>query len=428
MTTPLPDALELRVATRDDDEFWRQLDALLVQSFEPEAYRSAEIIRPTSARDPQASPVFYPVFAGLWDGDDLLGFITVEFMPRSRVLYLWYMAVAPSRRSGGLGSRLLAWADRMAEEVASESRVPVRGIVAEVETPSWTSGPDDDDVRRLAFYARHGYGPVPVTEIAPPFGTEATEPEWYQLMLKPVGSMADLEASEFARDALTDIFLNSRLNGRNDKAAECLSASLATRGRFPMNREEATAFWDGWTAHPMPSTEVEADWCMTWGTPDAETRFMPHVGYGVFATQPIPAGVTVATFGGYLVTGAELATLGADRASRSIQVEADLFMVTRTEPEAWDLYNHSCSPTCGLAGSNQLVTLRDIAPGEELTFDYATCDSSDYDEFECLCGQPTCRGVVTGLDWTKRELQDRYAGWFSPYLQRRIASLPAAPD
>jgi len=33
---------------------------------------------------------------------------------------------------------------------------------------------------------------------------------------------------------------------------------------------------------------------------------------------------------------------------------------------------------------------------------------------------------VTGLDWTKRELQDKYSGWFSPYLQRRIASLPAA--
>jgi len=89
------------------------------------------------------------------------------------------------------------------------------------------------------------------------------------------------------------------------------------------------------------------------------------------------------------------------------------------------MLNHSCEPSCGLVGATLLVAMRDIAVGEELTFDYATCDSSDYDEFECLCGEPTCRGIVTGLDWTKPELQERYAGWFSPYLQRRIASLPA---
>ena len=76
-------------------------------------------------------------------------------------------------------------------------------------------------------------------------------------------------------------------------------------------------------------------------------------------------------------------------------------------------------------GATVLVARRDIEPGEELTFDYATCDSSDYDEFECLCDEPTCRGVVTGLDWAKPELQAKYDGWFSPYLARRIAALPA---
>jgi len=43
-----------------------------------------------------------------------------------------------------------------------------------------------------------------------------------------------------------------------------------------------------------------------------------------------------------------------------------------------------------------------------------------------LCGEPTCRGLFTGLDWTKPELQTKYAGWFSPYLSRRIAALPAS--
>jgi hypothetical protein len=63
-----------------------------------------------------------------------------------------------------------------------------------------------------------------------------------------------------------------------------------------------------------------------------------------------------------------------------------------------------------------------VVIGEELTFDYAMSDGSDYDEFECHCGAGICRGTVTGQDWQLTELQHRYAGLFSPYLARRIAA------
>ena len=71
-----------------------------------------------------------------------------------------------------------------------------------------------------------------------------------------------------------------------------------------------------------------------------------------------------------------------------------------------------------------LVAMRDIEVGEELSFDYATCDTSDYDEFRCACELPSCREIITGIDWLRPELQQKYAGWFSPYLARRIAALP----
>jgi hypothetical protein len=50
-------------------------------------------------------------------------------------------------------------------------------------------------------------------------------------------------------------------------------------------------------------------------------------------------------------------------------------------------------------------------------------DSSDYDEFTCRCGTALCRGQVTGQDWRRPELQERYRGYFSPYLQQRIDNL-----
>jgi hypothetical protein len=163
-----------------------------------------------------------------------------------------------------------------------------------------------------------------------------------------------------------------------------------------------------------------------WLFPGADARPVGEKGWGSFATEPIAAGTTVAAFGGWIVTRETLSTFSDDRQGRSIQVDEDLYLVSDETPEPGDMLNHSCEPSCGLVGATLLVARRDIEVGEELTFDYATCDSSDYDEFTCLCGEPSCRGVVTGLDWTKPELQEKYAGWFSPYLQRRIAALPAA--
>lgn len=165
-----------------------------------------------------------------------------------------------------------------------------------------------------------------------------------------------------------------------------------------------------------------------WLSPKAEARPIGEKGWGSFAVEPVAAGETVAAFGGWVVTGATLAGLSADRQSRSIQVDSDLYLVSDETPEAGDMLNHSCEPNCGLLGQIQLVAMRDIEAGEELSFDYAMCDASDYDEFRCLCGAPACRTVVTGSDWRDPELQERYAGWFSPYLARRIAALPAPTD
>ena len=161
-----------------------------------------------------------------------------------------------------------------------------------------------------------------------------------------------------------------------------------------------------------------------WLTPKAEARPAGAKGWGSYATESIAAGETVAVFGGWVVDGGQLATMSLDRQHRSIQIDADLYLVSSDTPEPGDMLNHSCEPNCGLAGSQLLVAMRDIEPGEELSFDYAMCDASDYDEFRCLCGAETCREVVTGSDWRKPELQEKYAGWFSPHLVRRIAALP----
>lgn len=160
-------------------------------------------------------------------------------------------------------------------------------------------------------------------------------------------------------------------------------------------------------------------------SPRLEVRPLAVKGdYGVFACEDVPAGELLVMWTGRLMTPEQFDRLPPLQRSRSVQVEEQLYLVpTRTEPG--DFVNHSCDPNAGLSGQTALVALRDIAAGEEITYDYAMTDGSPYDEFDCRCGAPNCRRRVTGEDWQLPELQARYQGCFSPYLQRRMNRLRA---
>jgi hypothetical protein len=157
-------------------------------------------------------------------------------------------------------------------------------------------------------------------------------------------------------------------------------------------------------------------------SPKATARLKTHREYGVYAVAQIRQDEVIAVWGGEVVAKPVFDTL-PDRLRRlSIQVEEDMFLVALNEGPA-DYVNHSCDPNAGLSGQIVLVARREIAPGEEITFDYAMSDSADYDEFLCDCGAPNCRHQFRGTDWQDPVLWERYKGYFSPYLQRRIDRL-----
>lgn len=124
---------------------------------------------------------------------------------------------------------------------------------------------------------------------------------------------------------------------------------------------------------------------------------------------------------GATLSRARFNALSPELKSISLQVDDDRFLVP-TRPCPADRVNHSCDPNAGMRGPIALVALRVIQVGEEVRYDYAMSDGSDYDEFECHCGTQACRGRVSGLDWQDQTLWARYAGHFSPYLEHRIQS------
>lgn len=60
------------------------------------------------------------------------------------------------------------------------------------------------------------------------------------------------------------------------------------------------------------------------------------------------------------------------------------------------LINHSCAPNAEaeyLDGGIWIIALRDIQPGEEITFNY-NYGLEDYREHPCHCGAPNCVGYI----------------------------------
>ena len=151
-------------------------------------------------------------------------------------------------------------------------------------------------------------------------------------------------------------------------------------------------------------------------------------GFGVVAKEPIAAGETVVVWGGRIFDRATVAQMNDRERIYVLQVEEDLFLAADGPVEAAEYVNHSCHPNVGVHGQMALVALRDIAPGEEICFDYAMSESNEFTEFPCACGAENCRGQVSGSDWRRPELQRRYAGHFSPYLQRKIDAMVQRTD
>jgi SET domain-containing protein len=161
----------------------------------------------------------------------------------------------------------------------------------------------------------------------------------------------------------------------------------------------------------------------SWITPKASKGSPSSIeGRGVHALVPIAAGEVVAVKGGHIVDRATVESLPESIRKSEFQIADDLFLAALNEDEyeaVMMFVNHSCDPNVGMAGNVVLVARRDISPGDELTIDYALFDDSD-EVMECRCGTAGCRRTITGRDWARPDLRERYRGSFSWWVERKI--------
>ncbi|HMK02846.1 MAG TPA: SET domain-containing protein-lysine N-methyltransferase [Ferruginibacter sp.] len=127
-------------------------------------------------------------------------------------------------------------------------------------------------------------------------------------------------------------------------------------------------------------------------------------GYGIYATQHIRANELI-------FKGEEMAQRVVTRTyverywnvkeketfrKYAYPLSKEVFLLWDNNPSGWAPQNHSCEPNTTYEGLN-VVALRNINKGEELTLNYATFLDENMEPFYCQCGSVNCCGLVTGI-------------------------------
>jgi hypothetical protein len=164
----------------------------------------------------------------------------------------------------------------------------------------------------------------------------------------------------------------------------------------------------------------------SWLNPSLEKGCSGTLGRGIFARADIRKDERLAIFGGKIMLIDDMYQLPATMQSYTMQIEERFVLgPAGPVPEDTDFFNHSCDPNSGFKGQVFLVAMREISAGEEITFDYGmtVSESAGSDmifRMDCACGSPRCRKTITEQDWMLPELQARYKGYFSQYIQEKI--------
>lgn len=131
---------------------------------------------------------------------------------------------------------------------------------------------------------------------------------------------------------------------------------------------------------------------------------MTHNGVGVFTTKARNRGEEVVKLLGPVID-LQAAIAKGERECDALQIGENSYI---DPEEPLRSVNHSCNPSCGVRDGNRLITLRDLTPGEEITFDYSTTMDENHWTLECKCGAFECRGVVRDFCTLPEDVKARY--------------------
>jgi D-alanine-D-alanine ligase len=95
-------------------------------------------------------------------------------------------------------------------------------------------------------------------------------------------------------------------------------------------------------------------------------------------------------------------------------VSQELFILWDEDPAEWAPQNHSCDPNTAFDGLNVLA-LKNIKAGDELTLDYAQFLDENMEPFQCRCNSSACRGTISGINNNSLTIRELAAKAINPH-------------
>jgi len=135
-------------------------------------------------------------------------------------------------------------------------------------------------------------------------------------------------------------------------------------------------------------------------------RPSPIQGLGAFATERIAKGTRLIEYTGERMTPEEADRRYPDSDERHhtylFAIDDDVVIDAAVGGNEARFLNHSCEPNCDAVIDEKRIfieAIREIEPGEELTYDYAYVLDERHTpaakrRYPCTCGAARCRGTI----------------------------------
>jgi hypothetical protein len=134
----------------------------------------------------------------------------------------------------------------------------------------------------------------------------------------------------------------------------------------------------------------------------------------LFALQSFQPGEVIAEFWA--------GTIAAEPTYLTVQVDVGKHITL--QPEFLQYINQSCDPNVFFDTTlMQLVALRELNPGDEMTFFYPSTEWKMTQSFNCYCGSSNCLGDIRGAFYLSDDVTKQYR--FTDFIQQQLAKRAA---
>lgn len=144
----------------------------------------------------------------------------------------------------------------------------------------------------------------------------------------------------------------------------------------------------------------------------------PIAGKGVFVSEPVKAGEVITQIDGKVVKRHIRTEKGSARFANWIGMGEGVWL--NPNKTKFRFLNHSCKPSAAIVDGHQLIALKDLKEGDEVTFDYSLTDTDVNWRMECSCGAENCRKVIQPIYFVPPEVFKTHYPNIPQYFQHEF--------